>query len=270
MFPRYVQMLREDANPERRPSFMHLGHWDEPDARPLAYGVYRAQRVLADLIIDMAAVEDGNTVLDVGCGFGGLSQVLNERFSKVHAIGVDLDRTQLHVCSSLASRLDNHLSWLYADAIALPLRRNSLDAVISIESAMHFQSRESFFREATRVLRSRGRVVMVDLLLDLDEAQSRGYELSHIQRVLDQDFEPLPQLSCELDDLLDAARDSGLRCINITNASANTLPTYSPYAYVDEAPPGMMVLGSQESIGLFVEMHEIGVLNVYYLVFESN
>jgi microcystin synthetase protein McyJ len=40
---------------------------------------------------------------------------------------------------------------------------SSFDVVMAMESAFHFRTRESFFREAHRVLRANGRLVLTDL-----------------------------------------------------------------------------------------------------------
>ncbi len=263
--PNYARLVREDAHPDLRPSFMHLGHWDEPDERPLRYGMYEAQRVLANLAIDMSGSADGSTILDVGCGFGGLCQLVDDRFSSVHVIGFDIDATQLDVCASLVPRTGNRFSWLYADAMAIPVGGQTVDSVIAVESAMHFRSRKAFFGEIARILRPSGRVAIVDILIDIEAAEQRGLSFEHISHSLAPDFAPWPELDAQLDDVLNWAIDSGLQPLEVANASDYTLPSYSLDAYIDDFPPGMRNVRSQDSIQLFIELHRTGVLNIYYL-----
>ena len=264
--PQYVQMLREDAHPEVRASFMHVGYWSKPNQRPLAYGVYLAQRRLAEYVIETAGIRNGYTVLDIGCGFGGISQLIDEQYTSVRAIGLDIHTMQLHVCSSLSPRPGNRLLWTYGDAVSMPFKDGTADAIISVEAAMHFRSREAFFAETARLLRPNGRLAMVDILLDVDAARSRGLTVSSILDILAPDFTPLPELDTELADLLACASRSGLRCVEAIDITENTLPTYSPDAY-DEFPPGMMTLGSQNSIQLFVDLHRAHIINMHLLAF---
>ena len=44
---------------------------------------------------DVAEIRDGMRIIDVGCGFGGTIASLNERFSELELVGVNIDSRQL-------------------------------------------------------------------------------------------------------------------------------------------------------------------------------
>lgn len=267
--PHYVDFFRMDANPSVRPSFMHFGHWSIPDERPLAYGVYKAQEALAKLLIELAAIRDGTTILDAGCGFGGMCQLIDRSFSYVHVVGADLDAIQLDVCADLGARPGNTFSWICCDATSVPLDDNTVDAVISVESAMHFNSRRSFFGEASRILRPGGRVAMVDVLLDREAAEQHGRSVSHLQSMLEPVFYPLPEFGIGRDEVIHDALDHGLRCTLVSDISGNTYPTFLADAY-DEYPAGMMQMARTSSTECFVELHTLGILKDYFFVFSND
>ena len=116
-------------------------------------------------ICDLAGIGDGDRVLDVGCGFGGTLASLDSRFERLVLVGLNYDGRQLaRARAEVRPRPGNELRWVEADACAMPLEDGSFDAVLAIESACHFASRERFFREARRLLRPGGRMVVVDFV----------------------------------------------------------------------------------------------------------
>jgi ubiquinone/menaquinone biosynthesis C-methylase UbiE len=117
-----------DADPDRSRSF-RLG-WQEDVHGPVANRLARAGE---------------NRVVDVGCGIGRFAAAVSGHTSWV---GVDNSPRQLQDCSERPV--------VAADAVALPLRDESVDAVVLLWMLYHLEHPSAALREAKRVLRPGG------------------------------------------------------------------------------------------------------------------
>ena len=77
---------------------IHLGYWTDPAQ---ADGSFEDCAAVADrlawLVCNAGGVQDGQRLLDVGCGIGGTVASLNERLSGVRLHGLNIDARQLQV-----------------------------------------------------------------------------------------------------------------------------------------------------------------------------
>jgi len=218
---------------------VHLGYWDEPPslATPCSPQEFAAaQARLTDILIGLAELQGGNTVLDVGCGFGGTLEAIG-KWPDMRLTGVNVDRRQLDICRTLAVGGDP-LSLIMADACALPFCPASFDRVICVEAMFHFRARQAFLREAADVLCDGGRLVLSDILLrNPGECASLG--AAAIEVAIKREYGPWPQLWIDIDEILDIARQAGLKPDRVIDATRQTLPTYrvtAPQEH-DELPP---------------------------------
>lgn len=266
--PRYIDALIDDFAAGGAGRFNHLGHWADPSSDPLGIPLQEAQLQMVEVLVDLAGIHDGATVLDVGSGFGGTLEALDRRFCDVALVGLEIDARQLALCRSVAASPGNHITWLQADACALPLADRSVDHVLSIEAMWHFPSREAFLAEAARVLRPGGSVVVVDLLVEPGAAAQVGLaDDAEVARRLRTSFAPWPQPQITIEDLLATAESNGLRGAEVIDATDSTKPTYLDRNDV-EARPGASSYSASPGVGLFVELHQRDLLRVVYVRFE--
>jgi len=145
----------------------HWGMWKQPQNPDCSSSGYaEAAEQLTRLIIQMAEIRDGMSVLDIGCGFGGTIGYLNQHFSKLKLVGVNIDENQLRQAQkTIQASNDNHIEWICADACSMPLADASFDVVLAVESIFFFPSRVRFFEEAKKLLKPSGKLILSDFVL---------------------------------------------------------------------------------------------------------
>jgi MPBQ/MSBQ methyltransferase len=249
---------------------VHLGHWDQSlegfTGAPDEFA--KAQDRLDEILLGMADLRNGQSILDVGCGFGGSLQKVDRRFANLRMVGVNIDPRQLAICRQLEPREGNVFEWTLADACDLPFADATFDCVLCIEAMFHFASRREFFRDASRVLRPGGVLVISDLIL---ERPAAGPELPGfcIEAMLRDGYGPWPEPWGEAADDRALAGAAGLACTQFLDATAQTCPSHRftvPGDLGDRRDPGEPTLRA----GLMLKwLHEHGYLRCVYMRFDK-
>lgn len=159
-------MLGERAmQPGGEVPVVNMGYWpgigtDEPEA------IERAVYALFDLVATGARVEAGMHVVDAGCGFGTNGLHLVEKYGAGKVTGLNVSAVQLETAArrTKAAGKEQRVEWVLGDVTKMPVADASVDRVVSVEAAFHFDTRDRFFSEAFRVLRPGGLLSMVDLV----------------------------------------------------------------------------------------------------------
>src|SRR5882672_11692745 len=116
---------------------------------PLIFEPYAAD------LVNRLASRSVTRVLEIAAGTGvvtrTLASVLPERVS---IVATDLNRPMLDHASALGTR--RPVEWRQADAMQLPFRDGTFDAVVCQFGVMFFPEKSKAFSEARRVLRSGG------------------------------------------------------------------------------------------------------------------
>lgn len=138
--------------------FANFGYWDASTSSPR-----EASERLIDELLGFIPEKRG-PILDVACGKGASTRHLLNYFAPRDVIGINISRKQLTTCRLNAPRCQ----FLLMDAAVLAFPDSSFNNLLCVEAAFHFHTRENFLREAHRVLKPGGHLVLADILLSRD------------------------------------------------------------------------------------------------------
>lgn len=117
-----------------------------------------------DELAELAGVQAGDRVLDVGCGVGGPARRLANRFGAMVS-GVELSRklfeTAVALTGLVGMREKVHLQ--HASALALPFEDGAFDVVMMVHVAMQITEKDQLFGELTRTVAPRGRLALHEI-----------------------------------------------------------------------------------------------------------
>jgi len=165
----YLLALLNEGNEAVEKSFgrhVHWGYWERPELAVLTTADFeQAAENLSRQVCLAANIENGLSVLDVGCGFGGTVAHINEHYTGMKLVGLNLDQRQLvRACEMVLPVADNAIQFQQGNACTLPFSDQSYDVVLAVECIFHFPDREQFFKEAHRVLKPGGFLALSDFV----------------------------------------------------------------------------------------------------------
>jgi tocopherol O-methyltransferase len=200
----------------RRTLSVHFGYSDAT-TRSHADALLNMNRVLAD----RAGIQPGTRVLDAGCGVGGSSIWLAQARGAI-VTGITPVRSQVaRACGfAAARRLGDQARFEQADYTNTPFPDASFDVVWALESLCHAPDKAAFYREAARLLRPGGRLVIAEYIRAARPLGSRGEQLLHQWL----DGWAIPDLDTRAEHLAHAAT-AGLRDARIDDITAHTRPS---------------------------------------------
>jgi tocopherol O-methyltransferase len=152
---------------------LHYGHWDESTSN-FGQALTRQNAFMAEL----AGITEIDQVLDAGCGVGG-SSVHLARDTGCRATGITLSAKQVESARRNARRfgVEARTAFKKMDYLSTDFEDESFSVVWGIESVCHASDKASFLREAFRLLKPGGRLVIADAYLTRETYNSKEQQL---------------------------------------------------------------------------------------------
>jgi cyclopropane fatty-acyl-phospholipid synthase-like methyltransferase len=145
--------------------------WTEPRTRSMNYGLWdgttftrrRAFENQNHAIATALEVRASDDVLEAGCGTGGTTVWLAVRHG-ARVVGITLCRNQVERATHIAARrgVSARAHFFVMDFMHTGFRAGTFTKLFASESACYAPSKAAFLREAYRVLRTGGRIVVID------------------------------------------------------------------------------------------------------------
>jgi len=116
-------------------------------------------------LIELAGIEAGWRVLDVGGGLGGSARLLAQRL-RCQVTVLELTKEYMEVGAMLCERLDlaNRVHYRCDDALAMPFEDARFDAAWTQHSTMNIADKDRLYEQLQRVLRQHGRLAMHEIV----------------------------------------------------------------------------------------------------------
>lgn len=117
------------------------------------YRMLRQETVMLTILRSL----QGKLILDAGCGYGRMSELILQHRPEVKVVGVDISESM--ICES-SNWLGHRFAGYVGDLTSLPFPDATFDSVICIGVIMHVADEGKVMRELARVLRPGGHLVL--------------------------------------------------------------------------------------------------------------
>ena len=133
------------------------------------------QQQLEDALLEVVGSEPVGDLLDIGTGTGRMLEIFADRVTR--GVGVDLSSGMLAVARTNIDRTGlTHMHARQGDMYHLPIDEESIDLAI-LHLVLHYSDDPTeVIREASRVLRTNGRLIVVDFAAHSEEYLRSEFE----------------------------------------------------------------------------------------------
>ena len=208
--PFYRFFYHKDSNA------VHFGFWDE-SVKNHQEALLNVNKFLAETV----GIKSDDVVLDAGCGVGGSVIWLAKNYN-VHAVGITISEKQLAEAKNLSLKngVDLFTNFYKRDFLNSGFDNESFSVVWAIESVCHAEDKKDFLKEAYRLLKNGGRLIVDDgFQLHQTKNEREGKDLGAFL-----DGMALSNLAFE-SEFKKSLEDVGFKNIKIYDKANETLPS---------------------------------------------
>jgi cyclopropane fatty-acyl-phospholipid synthase-like methyltransferase len=143
--------------------YLNFGYWYEGTSSQLEACDNLMGKLLALL------PQKSGAILDVACGKGETTAYLLKYYAPEQISAINISDVQLEIARQTAPGCN----FYNMNAVEMTFKDNAFDSIISVEAAFHFYTREMFFKDALRVTKPGGHLVLSDILMSMAGEQER-------------------------------------------------------------------------------------------------
>ena len=154
---------------------LHYGYWDS-STKNFREALANINKVMAT----KANIKAGISVLDAGCGVGGSTIWLAaNKEAKVTGITLSDKQAQRGNANIDILNLKNSAQILVRNFIDTQFEDESFDIVWAIESVCHADDKKKFLKEAYRILKPGGKLIMADFFIEKNPTVKEQKEINN-------------------------------------------------------------------------------------------
>jgi ubiquinone/menaquinone biosynthesis C-methylase UbiE len=165
---------------------------NDPKIQKYSLQMYHYLAAKADL--------QGKQILEIGSGRGGGAKHVASYFKPASYTGLDIASSAVELANKIHQVPG--LKFIQGSAEKIPLADNSIDVVLNVESSHGYGNVDDFLGEAKRVLKSSGKLLMVDFRNSPENMEIFLGQIknSGLEKISQEDITPNVVLSIEAED----------------------------------------------------------------------
>ena len=167
--PKSISQMYGESDLSKLPifkgGFINFGYWPNPffeNGKITDEQRIQCSREMYRLVGDLAGILEKHNILDIGAGLGQGTAFFSEHYKPKIIVGLDISPDQIARAKKIhmSSISSGKLRFTIGEAESMPFTEDSFDRVVSVEAAQHFVSMSAFSKEAYRVLKPGGKLVI--------------------------------------------------------------------------------------------------------------
>ena len=195
---------------------MHHGYWETGVTNR-----YESMDRQNQSIITYGKIRSKHTVLDAGCGVGGTAIYIAKK-TGAHVTGITLSKNQVGLAKRNAQKhgVENITDFQVQDYAKTTFASNTFDVIYGLESICYAFPKETFLREAFRILKPGG------VLIIEDGYATRNPQNQHEKRII-QKFEKAFEIKqlVPYSDMSDLIQKAGFIHLREVDRMPDVIPT---------------------------------------------
>lgn len=128
----------------------------------VAYTNYGNSPYLDESILSITNFEEGDVILDIGCGQGRFLEKVRSQNKNISCFGIDLSNEMIRIASEKSSE---NCHFNVGECDSLPYEKSSFSKIFCMNSFHHFPDPEKALSEISRVIKGNGEIIIGDVWL---------------------------------------------------------------------------------------------------------
>jgi ubiquinone/menaquinone biosynthesis C-methylase UbiE len=152
--------------------FLSFGYWDKG-----VTDYYTAAKHLLSYVLRNSGIRRPEVILNVACGYGTETISIYKRFHPEKIIAIDITETHIEFARKAVEKSACNIDFQIKNACRTGFPDSYFSHIIGIEGPAHFNTRNDFIREAYRVMKPGGHLILTDIIAQDNKFRSNPLKM---------------------------------------------------------------------------------------------